>query len=458
MSAGLFFLGGMLGRVAGPIAQDWFTYNTKMGRELSRQKELTEERKKRLEYDFRIKLSDREHQNKLVDLEKQFQDSRKRAEEQMYLNREDWYQKEFWAKCFPLRNPFEMPLGFEPEFEESSRRLKGCRLQTINIANHKEIIPLRVITALTNAINPSAATLNSELSMFLVNNYSVAGNNAVFSDIGSWKEDAPINDASVNYLFKGLQGQPTMVIVPIFTNGGTTVRLKVWSWGLGEQQNKLPLQYPIGFDFGWFSLDAIKKKVLYDEIINFQNILENTGIQLPPDKERDYNNKLVSLIKEKREILSDEDFSSILSPLTIPAHIKLAVERKTNEIASTHLSCLAGMYADGYHLSTYGTMPILPSLLDRMPGIEYILPSVCDYYRSLVNAKLIERVLTTEQAAEIELQLAKAISNTNLSPAIIGPVISDLRLLNYTLDGSRHQEIVSEIRRINNNLKLLNNE
>lgn len=203
-----FLVGGMLGRVAGPIAQDWFEYKTQLGQDIAKRKMEKQRQISQIEFENKLKYSAIEHQNKLADLHEQFELNRKKAEEQMLLSYSDWQQKVFWEKCFPLRNPYEVPLGYEPIYEENTERIKRCRLTTVLLPNNKQIVPLRVITALKDNAHHHAATVNGNLSMFLVNNYSANGEHAVISDIGAWKEDAPVNDASINYLFKGLRGQP----------------------------------------------------------------------------------------------------------------------------------------------------------------------------------------------------------------------------------------------------------
>lgn len=455
MSTAVFLLGGMLGRIAGPIAQDWFRYRTKLGREIALREEDAKKKMSLFELDNKLKLSAQGHKEKLVELEKQYLDSRKRAEEQMYIAREDWQQKLFWEKCFPLRNPYELPLGYEPVFDENLRRVDGrCKLSTVALPNNRDIVPLRIITALKDSTHPSAMSINGNLSMFLVNNFAANGIHAVVSDIGSWREDAPINDASINYLFKGAKGQPTMVIMPVFTNNGTTVRLKVWSWGLGEELN-----YPVGFDFGWFDLDAIKRRTLYTEIKLFKKILDKTELILPPEAKRlSADIKKLSIFEKYEDTISEEEFDRLLTLLDLPDEIRANVERKTNEIISSIFSCLAAMHADSYHISQYGTLPLLPYKLHEIKGITIMLPFIRDYYMALINAKVLERVITIEQAAILELQLAKELQSIKNTPVLYEDIIANVRMLNSKIEGDAHTSIVNELKILKSNNKLIENE
>lgn len=437
MSTAVFLLGGMLGRIAGPIAQDWFRYKTKLGREIALREEDAKKKMSLFELDNKLKLSAQGHKEKIAELEKQYIDSRKRAEEQMYIAREDWQQKLFWEKCFPLRNPYELPLGYEPVFDENRRRIEGrCKLSIVALPNNRDIVPLRIITALKDNTHSSAMSINGDLSMFLVNNFAANGIHAVVSDIGSWREDAPINDASINYLFKGAKGQPTMVIMPVFTNNGSTVRLKVWSWGLGEELN-----YPVGFDFGWFNIDAIKRQVLYTEIKSFKEVLDKTELTLPPEaKKLSTDIKKLAIFEKVEHSVSEEEFDNLLVLLDLPEEIKSQVERKTNEIISSIFSCLAAMHADSYHLSQYGTLPILPSILNEIKGVKIMFPFVRDYYMALSNAKLIEGVITPEQAIQIGFTLGEQAQILECTENEIKPIVENLDFLlkkSENVDGVR---------------------
>ena len=74
MSTTGFLLGGMLGRIAGPIAQDFFKYKTRLGREIASREEDSKRRASLFELENKKKLSDHEHELKLLQLQQQFID------------------------------------------------------------------------------------------------------------------------------------------------------------------------------------------------------------------------------------------------------------------------------------------------------------------------------------------------------------------------------------------------
>ena len=98
MDYGLF-IGGMLGRVAGPIAQDIFEYNTSWGREIAEKKFEKQRRLSQMEYENKLSFSEVEHRKKLDEIRQQFEDKRSLAQEQFVRSFAEWRQKVFWEKC-----------------------------------------------------------------------------------------------------------------------------------------------------------------------------------------------------------------------------------------------------------------------------------------------------------------------------------------------------------------------
>lgn len=423
-----FFIGGMLGRVAGPIAQDIFEYNTSWGREIAEKKFEKQRRLTQMEYENKLRFSEDEHRRKLVEIKQQFEDKRSLAQEQFVRSFAEWQQKVFWEKCYPLRNPYEMPFGFTPKFNPESKELIGCELKTLSLPNDKTIVPLRIITAVKDSSHSHVQSVTGNLSMFLVNHFSANGEHAVLSDIGSWREDAPINDASINYLFKGLQGQPVMVLVPSYINDGSIVRIKIWSWGIMEQSQGIPLQYPIGFDFGWYNLNTVRRRIMVEEIIKYNETLKKISVD-PTSVELKGDLNVIEQIEKHRQILEEEDVDRLLLNLKEPKELKELVNRRTNEFASAIFSCAAGMYADGYHLISYGTQPILPSVLPSIPTSKYFFPFIRDYYISLANYGLISRVLTPQQAIDMEFELGKSAQSIGCNSDMLTPLCKNLDFL-----------------------------
>lgn len=442
MSTGLFFIGGMLGRIASPIVQDWFKYKTNLGREIAQREKEEKVRAAQLDLENKLKINAQTHRDKLVELEKQYQDARKRAEEQMYISREDWQQKLFWEKCFPLRNPYELPLGYEPRFDESKERIEGCRLKTVMLPNNRNIVPLRVITALKDSAHSTSTSLNNELSMFIVNYFEANGVHAVISDIGSWKEDAPINDASINFLYTGAKGQPTLVIVPFYTNNGSTIRIKVWSWGLGED-----LIYPKGYDFAWLDLEAIKRQAIYTEIKKFAALLDKTGITLPPEaKKLDIAIRKLQIIENQKEKVSTEEFNQLLSLVDFPDEVKLNVDKTVNNIVASVFACLVGMQADNHHLSAFGTLPQLPLVIDSLSPIPFMYDAITSFYSSIINGARIEGIISDEDAINSQLLLCEAIERKSPGHPCIQELINNVRVLNNDTYGKLHVDTVARLR------------
>ena len=408
MAQGLFILSYMLARMAGPIAQDWYETHTSHGRKMAQKREQERLDLEQRELERRLNINDNEHQNRMKELRFQFELKKQDGERQLLLAQSDWNQKNFIQNCWPLRNSFDVPIGISPVYDDNREIIKKWQLRTVISANHLEIAPLRVISALKNNEFSYAPTINSELSLFLMRYFSANGEHAVLSDIGSWKADAPVNDATVNYLFMGLQGQPVVVIAPEHTNDGTIIRFKLWSWGLGEQ-----LSYPVGFEVGWLDISALYRHILSNEVKALWESTKSLNIGgLSREMERD-----MAILEQidKAENPSAQDIERCLTLLSTPKEVATAVRKATNSVLSEVFCCITGMYADTYHLTTYGTIPVLPSILNHFNSVGFFLPVIRDYYLSIINACFIKAEvnplfgsLTIEEAIKLEFSLLDA--------------------------------------------------
>ena len=459
---GGFLFGSMLARIFGPIVYDFIEFKTPYGKKIAQDKYGKERESKLAERDDKLVILAEEQKNKLEQIEKQlkiqFEQNRKTSEEKIILSLSEWQQKVFWEKCFPLRNPFEMPLGIDLKFQESKDRIEGnkeierCCVKTVEF-NNKRIVPLRVITALKDKTSPHAATVSCDLSMFLSSYYSSNSGHSVVSDIGSWRDDAPIDDASINFLFRGQRGLPTLVIMPTYTNGDSILRMKLWSWGLGED-----LAYPIGFDFGWFNLEIIYRHVLLEEIKSFDSTLRKIGRRddkmKTPYKDFETGLSIVGIIEDGGN-LADNEREQLLSLLQrTPPELSSIVQRKANEIISTIYSCATAMYADGYHLKNYGTSPILPYILPQMPGAKILLPQILQYYMTMFRVLLAKDKISYEEAIGIEMDMYEIFKS-------IDPALENFKRLKIQIRD--HQFEIrknllcdeSTTKRIDNRIKLL---
>lgn len=443
---GFFLLGSMLGRILGPIVNDYIEFETPWGRSIAQKKYERDQRVRQAEFDSKVKLTEIDYQNrlklagldhkrKLEVLQIQYEQNCKRAKEQMRLSFSEWQQKLFWDKCFPLRNPFEMPLGvnFRPDEKTGGNNDFPYIIQTVTLPDNRRIVPLRVITAFKDSTSPHASTISGNLSLFLVQNFSANGEHAVVSDIGAWKEEMPINDASVNYLFMGQRGLPTLILVPTYTNGGSIIRMKLWSWGFGEE-----LAYPKGFDFGWFNIEMIRQQVLLDEIKSFDKTLRKLNVRRPTQ----YNDfetglaivKLIDNIEGETDI-EREHLLSLLE--RIPAQLSSIVQRKTNDVISTIFSCATAMYIDGYHLSNYGTLPLLPRILPQMPGVKMILSQVQQYYLGLLKVALLKGIIGLEEVLTVELDMYETFTQIGVNSDELSSLSEQIKVHGFDLSHSQ---------------------
>lgn len=295
-------------------------------------------------------------------------------------------------------------------------------------------------------MHPTASTVNSDLSMFLVNNYSSNSPHAVVSEIGAWKNDIPVNDASINYLFKGMQGQPVMVLAPEYTNGGSFIRFKVWSWGLGEK-----LTYPVGFDFGWIDLEVLYNRLLANETQAMKRTLDKVKIPLS-DEKLAKNSDLLSLIIKNKKVLTNEERDRLLSLLVTPVEVNSHLRKEFASVISNVYSAIVAMFADGYHLMEYGCLPLLPQLLWNMKNIVFMMPQIATFYLALLNSSIQNKIITGEQAVSVEMKLAKAMKGVGCKPQVYEELMTDIKMLNHNIQGNTHNEIVAQLRELNKNI------
>ncbi len=448
MSGYLFLmLGNMLAKVAGQYAQDWYEHNTENGRTYAQRKENKEKEKRKAETTEKLKISNEEHELKLKQIREQFKNDLILAENKFASNIADKQYQTFLKSCFPLRNPYDMDVMFMVKHDENSH-LVGGQMKVVSSTNGYGIVPLRVIAAMPGMQHSLSQDIKSELSLFIVNNFGTNSNHAVFSDIGSWKDDIPANDASVNYLYMALQGQPTMVLVPEFIDNGDTIKFKIWSWGLGEDS-----RYPRGFYLGQLNLNTIENNILFEELKTYAALLKKTGIK---NETINKSMVLINTIEDKNFNISDSERQFLLSQISVPEELRKAgtVQKRMRSTLATVFSAICGLFADSYHLKNYGTTPILPTLLPSMPGIDIMLPEIRDYYIALANAAHIEGIFTNEMAAKFELQLLESIKQISNKPDILRPLIDDF--YNFYIDIDK--ETVKELNPIIKQLKLKDNE
>lgn len=445
-------LGGMLGRIAGPIAQDFFENETNMGKRIAKKKEEKEIEKENRAYLNRIKDAEQAHQLRLSELREQIRERREDAEAQFIMAHSEAKMKTYLQDCWPLRNPFDAPLAIEPIYNEASKRLQGCRLKTILTKNSQEIVPLRFISAHLDTSHPIASTINSELSIFLVEHYKTNGEHGVISEIGAWKNSIPVNDASITYLFQGMQGQPVMVLVPEYINNGATVRFKIYSWGLGEK-----LTYPVGFDFGSLDLEALYNRVVASENTKMCAILKKVRREPTSDKLLQ-NDRILKILNNEDVKLDDEEKERLLTLLSTPVEINNAIRKNYALIVSNVFKALVGMYADGYHLFEYGTLPKLPRILPVLGDISFMYKDICAFYSSLINAALLKGILSISHAIDLELKLCENIKSVSEQYNIPEYLLDNIRLLNLDIENNEsHKETVIRLRNINN-IKYLPND
>lgn len=336
------------------------------------------------------------------------------AEKQFVDNINEWNRRKFYDNCWPLRNPFEMPMGFNLKYKDSSTSIvEACDFKLLTFTDidgeTKKIVPCRIISALKNNAHPYAESINANLSSFILNHYAANGLHATISEIGAWRDEIASNDASVNYLYTGLKGQPVMVLMPEFIDDGSTVVFKMFTWGLGED-----LPYPCGFEFGRLNMRPLLLQCVYEASLHLYALGDKMGYDLKKvfSKELIHNFQIIHDIKKAQ--LKGRYENDMLQYLKYATELKPLVEKAIRIKVSGMFCAIAALYADTYHLLEYKTLPKLPSILKDIPGVEYMLPAIKEYYIQLLSKmELIES--DHELLSELYINVANAFSKLPFS-------------------------------------------
>lgn len=398
-------VGNMVAKVFGDHIQGTIERIPVLGPWLANSRRTVQSEKREAENTSKIYINKETHKLKLIELKTEFENDLKKVHTQFFNKQEDAKYREFLKSCFPLRNPYDIAMPFNYSFELAEEKSR-VRMTTIANGHNLPIAPLRLILAMPNSTHPLAQDINSELSLFLINYFPSNGNHAVLSDIGSWRDDIPVNDASINYLYKGLHGQPTAVLVPEFMDNGGTIKFKIWSWAMGDTQ-----PYPEGFNYGYIDVDILSRHIWCEEIKEYAATLKKTGLK---DKEVSDAMVIINTVEDPSYGLSIEDKHRLLSKIIVPQEVKRYNNhsKKLRAAVSTVFSVICAMYTDTYHLKTSGVMPLLPFILDEnvLPGINLYLKEIVGHYLILTDYAHREHLFSTEMAAEFELSLIESIN------------------------------------------------
>ena len=151
----------------------------------------------------------------------------------------------------------------------------------------------------------------------------------------------------------------------------------MWSWGLGEDIN-----YPAGLELGRIELEPLYRKAVLEETLKMVELVR--AMHLSADKLSPGLHRNIS-VANKAKGLEGKMKERMMSFLDAAPEIDDAVKKKVENQLSGVFCCIAGMYADAYHLLEYRAIPKLPTLLRGIPGVGLMLPALREFYVSLLN-------------------------------------------------------------------------
>lgn len=275
-----------------------------------------------------------------------------------------WAMGQFNSTMWPLLTPFDHP-SLKPSFAPDQQ------------------VPVNVFLAKTDPKSPYAMLIQSDvknrLSNFITTTYSNSQKHPTVCRIGDWK-DGFQDSAFINALWYGMQGQPSIVINPIQSEFGEILDLNLSVWGLASNGYAPLTQTVVSGAFG-SAIGNIKREETRKWV--------NSGLPLSsPELQHNAN-----LLKQE-EILITQGKGDLVDCLLVqyklPKEIQTAVITKFSREYSHAISCVAGMYADIYHLIEYGSTPYMPQAIseyNKRIGTNYEIPVVAaeHYRKALLN-------------------------------------------------------------------------
>lgn len=308
---------------------------------------------KEIELSNNQRLQEYSHQCRLAEARTQF-------ENQLQM----WAMGQFNSSMWPLLTPFDHP-SLKPDYAPGQQ------------------VPVNVFLAKTDPRSPYALLIQSDvknrLGNFVTTAYSGSQTHPVICRIGDWK-DGFQDAAFINALWYGMQGRPSIVINPIQSEFGELLDLNISMWGLASTGYAPMTQTVLSGTFG-SSIGRIKREETRRWI--------ESGLPLS-SAEMQHNATLLkqeqALIEAGRGALTD----CLLSQYSLPKEIQTAVITKFSRQYSHIVSCVAGMYADIYHLLEYGATPYMPQAISEYnmrTGSDFLIPKVAaaHYRKALTN-------------------------------------------------------------------------
>lgn len=308
---------------------------------------------KEIELSNNQRLQEYSHQCRLAEARSQF-------ENQLQM----WTLGQFNSSMWPLLTPFDHP-SLKPDYAPGQQ------------------VPVNVFLAKTDPRSPYALLLQSDvknrLGNFVTTTYSGSRTHPVICRIGDWK-DGFQDAAFINALWYGMQGRPSIVINPIQSEFGELLDLNISMWGLASTGYTPTTQTVLSGAFG-SSIGRIKREETRRWIAS--------GLPLS-SPEMQHNATLLkqeqALIEAGKGSLTD----CLLSQYSLPKEIQTAVITKFSRQYSHIVSCVAGMYADIYHLLEYGATPYMPQAIteyNMRTGSDFIIPALAaaHYRKALTN-------------------------------------------------------------------------
>ncbi len=346
-----------LAYVAGTLLNGWLQFRSQKDTR-TLQQELAEKNK-----EFQEKLAEKnfgqsaELQLEIAKLRGEI--DRRLQEERFKDTQAQWEQTQFVNNCWPL---ISTPDGYVNYLKQ-----RGCPMSVIMTGK------------LDGGILASASAF--------INEYYANHQHIYYYNQG-WKTNMQNmqGNAQRDALHQGLNGLPTLVVMPDIENGD--FKLDIAFWGFGESMPQMVTVFKRNYQ-------QMEAKILRD------NALEWSGRPLPPD-----NNPMIMSIRANIETVKNEEeyrqtlraenryteeqiekwCDEIYAPNYRKTGLEAVVANGISQIAGAPIAIASGQYADAFLLGT-GCVPKLPALMKKFPeSIQNEMgPQVVQFYSDLTG-------------------------------------------------------------------------